>query len=476
MNSYPSIRLLIGGQWRTAADTRPVFNPATEEHVGQVPLATASDLDDALTAANEGLRVWRRTSPQARAQVLLQAARLLRERADAIAFSTVLEQGKPLAAARKEVHRSADILEWDANEGRRLYGRIVPIDDTTECAVRREPVGVVAAFSPWNAPVGSPMRKIAAALASGCSIVLKPAEETPAGALHIAAALTDAGLPPGVLNLVYGHPAEISSRLIADPSVRLVTFTGSVRIGRELAAQAGMHLKPSIMELGGHAPVLICRDADAASAGRQAAMAKMHNCGQICVSPTRFFVEEPVFDIFLTAFQEAAAAVRIGNGLDAQTQMGPLANARRRDEVAMLVDDARAQGARVATGGQRVEGPGHFYPLTVLSHVPDSARVMSEEPFGPLAIVNPIAHLEEGIRRANALPLGLAAYAFTRDATTVATLSARVETGNLGINNFTASVAETPFGGIKDSGYGREGGAESLDAFTTIKSVIHTTT
>ena len=463
--------MLIGGQWRDSAQRQDVLNPATETPVGSVPLASAEDLQDALQAAKEGLRVWRGTSPVARGQVLTRAAELLRSRVDAIAHALVLEQGKVLAGARGEVTRGCTLLDWDAAEGRRLYGRIIPGDPHIRNSAVREPIGVVAAFSPWNAPFASPMRKIAGALAAGCSLVLKPAEETPASAWFIAQALQDAGLPAGVFNLVYGNPEEVSSTLIADPAVRMVTFTGSVSVGRKLSALAGQYLKPAIMELGGHAPVLICRDADPVAVAAKALVAKSVNSGQICVSPTRFFVEEPVFDSFVQAFAEGARAVRVGNGLDAASQMGPLTNGRRVAAIHELVEDARSRGARVLAGGEKPAGPGYFYPLTVLANVPDDARVMREEPFGPLAVVNPIANLDEGIARANELPLGLAAYAFTESVKNLDAISTRVEVGSLAINHFSVSSAETPFGGIKDSGFGREGGIEGVEAYTVIKSI-----
>lgn len=463
--------MLIGGQWRDSAQRQDVLNPATETPVGSVPLASAQDLQDALQAAKEGLRVWRGTSPVARGQVLTRAAELLRSRVDAIAHALVLEQGKVLAGARGEVTRGCTLLDWDAAEGRRLYGRIIPGDPHIRNSAVREPIGVVAAFSPWNAPFASPMRKIAGALAAGCSLVLKPAEETPASAWFIAQALQDAGLPAGVFNLVYGNPEEVSSTLIADPAVRMVTFTGSVPVGRKLSALAGQYLKPAIMELGGHAPVLICRDADPVAVAAKALVAKSVNSGQICVSPTRFFVEEPVFDSFVQAFAEGARAVRVGNGLDAASQIGPLTNGRRVAAIHELVEDARNRGARVLAGGQKPAGPGYFYPLTVLANVPDDARVMHEEPFGPLAVVNPIASLDEGIARANELPLGLAAYAFTESVKNLDAISTRVEVGSLAINHFSVSSAETPFGGIKDSGFGREGGIEGVEAYTVIKSI-----
>lgn len=470
---YPEIRLLIGGRWRDADAHRPVLDPGTGETLGSVPLADASCLADAVEAASAGLQVWRNTPPADRAAVLLRAATLLRERAETIAPDLVREQGKTLAGARGEIARGISLLEWDAHEGRRLDGRVIPCGPGLNVAARREPIGVVAAFAPWNAPFSSPMRKVCGALAAGCALVLKPAEETPAGAWHIAQALQDAGLPPGVLNLVFGRPDEVSAALIAHPAVRLITFTGSVAVGRQLAELAGRHLKPAIMELGGHAPVIVMADADVEAAARQGVQSKAINSGQICVSPTRFYVERAVHDRFAEAFIAAAATIRTGHGLDPASQMGPLTHGRRVDAIDALVQDARHRGAQLGCGGIRPAGPGCFYPLTVLAGVPAEARVWREEPFGPLAVIEAVDGLDEALARANALPLGLAAYAWTRSAAQAEAFAQRVEAGALAINHYTASTAETPFGGMKDSGFGREGGIEGVQAFTVLKSVSH---
>lgn len=471
MVDYPKIRLLIGDAWRTRRGERPIVNPATEAVLGYLPRATRSDLDDALAAADAGFRTWRRTSPADRALVITRAASLMRERADYIAAVMTLEQGKPLAQSRLEVLRACDILEWDAGEGRRTYGRVIPAGPGMQFTVLREPIGVVAGFSPWNFPVSSPARKVGGALASGCSIILKPSEETPAGAALLAEAFLDAGLPPGVLNLVYGEPAVISNYLLSDPIVRLATFTGSVPVGKHLAELAGRHMKPVVMELGGHAPVIVCEDADPIAAAKAAVLGKSRNAGQVCVAPTRFFVHERIHDTFVDEFGRLATALKLGDGLDPDTELGPLANLRRIGAMDTLVTDALARGARLVAGGQRAGNLGYYYPLTVLADVPDDARAMREEPFGPLALVRRVATLDEAIALANAVPYGLAAYAFTNSASSIAALGERVECGNLAINHFTASYAETPFGGVKDSGYGREGGIEGLDGFTISKLV-----
>ncbi|MEH7828023.1 NAD-dependent succinate-semialdehyde dehydrogenase [Gemmobacter denitrificans] len=471
--TYPDLNLFIGGRWRKAADTLPVLNPATEEEIGRLPVARQTDLEDALEAADQGFRIWRRTAPRVRAQIILKAASLLRERAEQIAPSITMENGKPLVQSRMEIVRGAEFFEWDAGEAQRLYGHVVPSAPGIRYSVIREPAGIVAGFAPWNFPLSQPARKVAGALASGCSIILKAAEETPAGAIHIARAFQDAGLPDGVLNLVFGHPAEISSYLIPQDRIRVVAFTGSTSVGIHLTEMAARSMTPVLMELGGHAPVIVCDDVDLQAAGRMSATRKARNSGQVCTSPTRFFVMEQGYQAFAAAFAERAAAVRMGNGLDAATEMGPVANHRRIAALDALVEDARAKGAKVLAGGTRPNGPGYFFPVTVLAEVPDDARVMREEPFGPLAIINPVRDLDDAITRANSLPYGLAAYGFTHSAANVDRLTDGIEAGNLSINTLEASVAEVPFGGVKLSGHGREGGAEGLHHYTVTKTISH---
>lgn len=473
MAGYPDLRLFIDGEWRTAAETLPVRNPVDEAVIGALPVARRADLDDALAAADRGFRLWSRTSPRARGDVMLRAAAIMRGRMDEIAADITREHGKPFAQARLEVVRGCEFLEWDAAEGQRLYGRVIPSAPGIRYVTHRQPVGTVAAFSPWNFPMSQPARKIAGALAAGCSIILKAAEETPAGAMHIARALHEAGLPAGVFNLVFGHPAEISGYLIPQEQVRLVAFTGSTTVGRHLTELAATHMTPVLMELGGHAPVIVCEDVDAAAAGRMSAIRKVRNAGQVCTSPTRFFVHEAQMAAFSAAFVEQVRQTVVGDGMDPATQMGPVANDRRLAALQALSDDAVAQGARLLTGGGRRGNRGYFFEPTVLADVPYAARVMNEEPFGPLAVINPVRDLEEGIERANAVPYGLAAYAFTHSAAYVDRLTDGVQCGNLSINTLEASVAETPFGGVKHSGYGREGGAEGLDHYTTVKTVSH---
>jgi succinate-semialdehyde dehydrogenase/glutarate-semialdehyde dehydrogenase len=473
--SYPDVPLFIDGKWRSTARTLDVINPADESVIGQVAHASRTDLDEAVAAARRAFAAWRITSPEKRGRIMLDAAARIRQQEERIATVMTLEQGKPIEQSRQEIRRACDIIEWDANEGRRVYGRQIPAEFGMTHLALREPIGVVAAFSPWNFPISSPARKLAGALASGCTIVLKASEETPASAMLMVRAFEEAGLPAGVINLVYGNPAEISSHLIAHPDVRLLTFTGSVPVGRSLASLAGQHLKPAIMELGGHGPVFVCDDVDVEEVAQRSAFIKSRNAGQVCVAPTRWFVHERIHADFVEALGRCVSSMRMGNGLDPETEIGPLANARRLQVMDQLVGDAAQQGARVVTGGKRHGDAGFFYPLTVLADVPDEARCMSEEPFGPVALVNSFRSLEQAIQRANSLPLGLAAYGFTNDADHVATMTANVECGNLSINHFVASVAETPFGGVKDSGYGREGGIEGLQAYMVVKNVSHLT-
>ena len=449
------------------------MNPADEKVLGHLPLASRSHLDDAIDAATKGFSVWRRTSAAKRAEIMLRATKLIRERVEIISTIATLEQGKPIQQSRLETLRACDIIDWDAMEGRRQYGRVIPSEPDMRNTVIREPIGVVAAFSPWNFPINAPSRKIAGALASGCSVILKASEETPGSAYLLAKAFQDAGLPPGVLNLVFGDPAEISNHLIRQQAVRLITLTGSIPVGRQLASLAGQHMKPAIMELGGHSPVVVCADADPVAAAAICVAGKTRNAGQVCVAPTRFFVEAPIYDKFVAEFSRLAQGVTLGNGLDEKSVMGPLANARRCEAMREFVADLHGKGATLTAGGKRQRGTGYYFPLTVFSDVPDDAKAMQDEPFGPLALIARVDDLSQAISKANSLPYGLAAYAFTESASNVARLSAELECGNLSINHTTASFAETPFGGVKDSGYGREGGIEGLQCYTVAKHISH---
>ncbi|MFF4253805.1 NAD-dependent succinate-semialdehyde dehydrogenase [Streptomyces sp. NPDC001663] len=474
-HGYPAVRMHIAGEWCQGGSgtTDPIVNPATEEVIGEVPLATTADLDRALAAAEKGFRVWRGTPVARRTEILHTAADLIAERAVEIGRISTLEQGKPLAESTGEARRTAETLRWHADDARRAYGRIIPSDPGTVLTVRREPIGPVAAFVPWNFPVGGPNRKISSALSAGCSLVIKASEETPATAAALVACYADAGLPPGVLNLVFGEPAEVSAHLIASPVTRLVAFTGSVPVGKLLAAEAGKVMKPSLMELGGHAPVIVCADADPVQAARRAAQAKFANAGQVCTSPSRFLVHESLVEDFTAEFVKAAEAVVIGDGLADGTKMGPLANERRLGAMERLVADAVDRGAKVLTGGERLDRAGYFFSPTVLIDVPEDAKMLHEEPFGPLAPVVPFTALDEALANANALPYGLAAYGFTRSAATAERLSDELEAGILSLNHCGGSVHEAPSGGVKDSGYGREGGPEALDAYLVTKRVSH---
>ncbi|WP_019069934.1 NAD-dependent succinate-semialdehyde dehydrogenase [Streptomyces hokutonensis] len=474
-HGYPAVRMYIAGEWCQGGTgrTAPIVNPATEKVIGDVPLATTADLDRALDAATEGFRTWRNTPIAKRSAILHAAADLITERAPEIGRIMAQEQGKPLREGTTEALRTADTLRWHIEDARRAYGRIIPSAPGTVLTVRREPVGPVAAFVPWNFPVGGPNRKLSSALSAGCSMIIKASEETPGTAAALVACYADAGLPAGVLNLVFGEPAEVSAHLIPSPQVRLVAFTGSVPVGKLLAAQAGEVMKPTLMELGGHAPVIVCADADPVKSARKAAQAKFFNAGQVCTSPSRFFVHESIVDAFTAEFVKAAQSVTVGDGLDADTTMGPLANERRLQAMENLVADAVERGAKVLTGGQRLARDGYFYAPTVLTDVPADAKLMHEEPFGPLAPIVPFTDLDETLALANSLPYGLAAYGFTESAATAEKLSDALEAGILSINHCGGSVAEAPSGGVKESGYGREGGPEALDAYLITKRVSH---
>lgn len=471
--AYPRLALFIGGVWHEGEgrETRPVIDPATQQTVAQLPVASESDIDQALMAAAKAFRPWRQRTPQQRAEVLTRAAALLRERCDAIARTITLELGKPLAEARVEVERMAILFEWHAAEGGRAYGRIVPAREGLEAKIVREPIGVVAAFTPWNGPGASPARKISAALAAGCSLIIKPAEETPGSAIHIAQCLAGAGLPAGTLNMLFGNPAQISERLIASPVVRAFSFTGSVPVGRALAELGARHLKPSVLELGGHAPVIVCPDVDPTAVARACAGFKYTNAGQICISPTRFFVHRSVYDAFEREFIAAASRLKLGSGFEPGVQMGPLANARRREAVEALIAQAVSEGARLRTGGTRPELPGYFLTPAVLTDIPATARVLHEEPFGPVALLCPYDDLDDALARANGTPYGLAGYAFTDSAGTAERISRELECGTVSINHFAGAGFDTPFGGVKDSGWGREGGSECFDGYLVTKLV-----
>jgi succinate-semialdehyde dehydrogenase / glutarate-semialdehyde dehydrogenase len=471
---YSDVQLFIDGTWRPAAAGRTleVLNPATGEAIGTVAHAERADLDAALAAAEKGFAAWKKVSAHERYRLMRRAADGLRGRADAVAKLMTLEQGKPIAEAKGEVLLGAEVIDWFAEEARRAYGRTIPprADGVYQFEIK-EPVGPVAAFTPWNFPVNQAVRKMAAAIAAGCSIIVKGPEETPASCAALVDAFKDAGLPAGVVNLVFGVPGEISSYLIPHPVIRKISFTGSTAVGKQLASLAGAHMKRITMELGGHAPAIVFADADIDLAVKILAANKFRNAGQVCIAPTRFLVEKPVYADFVGKFVASAKKLKVGDGLEEGVRMGPLAHGRRLDAMEALVGDAVAQGAKVETGGHRIGNKGFFYEPTVLTNVPQAARIMNEEPFGPVAVMTAFENAADAIAEANRLPYGLAAYAYTRSQKTAAVLAGAIESGMVSVNHHGLALPEVPFGGVKDSGYGSEGGADALAAYQVTKFV-----
>ena len=470
---YPQLQLYIDGQWIAGnGGGEDVLNPATEKPLAHLPHATTADLDHALEAAKKGFALWRATSAYDRAKIMRKAADLMRERHDAISKAMVQEQGKVYAEARAEVLVSADIIDWYAEEGRRSYGRIVPgRAQGTRQLVVHEPVGIVAAFTPWNFPILTPARKIGGSLAAGCALILKASEETPGSCVELVRCFVDAGLPAGVLNLVFGVPAQVSEHLLAKDAVRKISFTGSIPVGKHLAQLAAKGMKRSTMELGGHSPVVVFADADPEKAADTIAAFKYRNAGQVCISPTRFYVQEPVYKKFLARFTEYAKGIKLGDGLEKGVTMGPMANARRIDAMESFVNDAKSRGGNIVTGGKRPSNQGFFYEPTVVTDVPDDSKVMTEEPFGPIAPIVTFKSFDEVVERANSLPFGLAAYAFTSSNATAAAIGDAIESGMVGVNSVAVSTPETPFGGVKESGHGSEGGIEGLSAYLNTKFI-----
>jgi succinate-semialdehyde dehydrogenase / glutarate-semialdehyde dehydrogenase len=466
----------INGAWvhPTSGKTQEVINPSTSVSLGKLGHASKADLDKALAAAVAGFNTWRRVSAFERSKIMRKAADLLRSRADQIANILSLEQGKLLAEAKIEIFSSADIIDWFAEEGRRAYGRVIPARaDGVRNTVLMEPVGPVAGFSPWNFPVLQAARKVGGALAAGCSIVIKCPEETPGSPIEFIKCFHDAGVPPGVINLVYGNPAEISEYLIPSPVIRKISFTGSVPVGKQLGALAGLHMKRATMELGGHAPVLVFDDVETDGVATLLAGMKYRNAGQVCVSPTRFFLHDKVYDKFVAKFTDLARNIKVGDGQDPDSKMGPLANPRRVNAMESILLDAQEKGAKVETGGKRIGNEGNFFEPTVLTDVPENARIMREEPFGPVAVMLRFKDTDDVLARANSLPFGLASYAFTKDAKTATKVADALDHGMVSINHFGIALPETPFGGVKDSGYGHEGGIEGLNAYLQTKFVSH---
>jgi succinate-semialdehyde dehydrogenase / glutarate-semialdehyde dehydrogenase len=473
--SYEKLEMLIAGEFRpgSAGATEPVINPATEEVIGEVPHASTADLDAALQASADGFKVWRAKTPLQRQAVMEKAARLMEERIDAIAATLTAEMGKPLGEARMELQFVIDVTRWYGEEGKRAYGRLVPPRTPgVRQMVTKEPVGPCCAFVAWNFPGVNVIRKVAGALGAGCSIVIKPSEETPGTAVAIARCFQDAGLPAGALNVVFGNPDVVSRHILGSWIPRKLSFTGSIPVGKHLLKLAADTVKRSTMELGGHAPVIVFDDADVTHALNLMAGFKYRNAGQVCISPTRFYVQDKIYKDFVEGFTERAKAVKVGNGMDAGVQMGPLIAARRLEVMANFVNDAKDHGAQVTTGGERIGNRGFFYAPTVLKDVPDDARIMSEEPFGPLAPITHFDSFDEVVERANSLPFGLSSYVFTSDGGKAARIADALETGLVGVNIPFVSTPETPFGGVNESGYGSEGGIEGLDAFLRTKFVV----
>ncbi len=472
--TYSDVSLMIDGAWTKGANGRtiPVINPATEEVIGQVAHAEKSDLDRALAAADKGFKQWKKVSAYERYKIMRKAADLMRQRLDEIATIMTTEQGKPLFEAKVETNLAADIIDWMAEEGRRTYGRIVPARaENVYQLVMKEPVGPVAAFTPWDFPINQVVRKASAALATGCSIIIKGPEDTPGSCAQLVKAFVDAGVPAGVIQLVYGVPSEISEYLIPHPVIKKVTFTGSTPVGKQLAALAGAHMKRVTMELGGHAPAVVFEDADLEQAVNVLGANKFRNAGQVCVAPTRFLVHEKVYPEFVERFTAYAKNMKVGNGLEADTKMGPLVAERRLHAMDSFVSDAIAKGAKIQTGGQRKGNKGYFYEPTVMTDVPLNAKIMNDEPFGPLAPITSFKDFDGLVKEANRLPWGLAAYAYTRNTKTAAAIGAAFESGMVSINHHGLALPEVPFGGVKDSGYGSEGGLEALEAYLNTKFV-----
>ncbi|HPP82867.1 MAG TPA: NAD-dependent succinate-semialdehyde dehydrogenase [Rubrivivax sp.] len=471
---YPTLSLYIDGRFLhgDGRKVQDIVNPATDEVIGKLPHASRADLDAALAAAERAFAGWKKSSPMERSKVLRRVAELARERAQDIGRHITLDQGKPLAESVGEVVACSEHAEWHAEECRRIYGRVIPARaDGVRQLVLREPIGVCAAFTPWNFPFNQAIRKICAAVGAGCTIIVKGPEDAPSAVVALAQLFHDAGLPAGVLNVVWGVPHEVSDYLIKSPVVRKISFTGSVAVGKQLAALAGSLMKRCTMELGGHAPVIVCDDADLELAAKMLVPFKFRNAGQVCVSPTRFYVQEGAYDRFVAEFLKRTESVKVGDGLDAATKMGPLAQKRRVPAVAGFVDDALARGATVLAGGAPLPGSGNFFAPTVIADLPDDSRLMTEEPFGPVAGLVRFRSVDEVLARANRLPYGLAAYAFTTSTKNATALASGLEAGMVSINHLGLALAETPFGGIKDSGYGSEGGSETFDGYLVTKFV-----
>jgi succinate-semialdehyde dehydrogenase/glutarate-semialdehyde dehydrogenase len=471
---YEDLCLYIDGQFLKGDGRREqdIVNPATDEVIGKLPHATKADLDLALASAQKAFQAWRKSSPMERSRILRKVAELSRARAGEIGANITLDMGKPLAEATGEVAACSEHADWAAEECRRIYGRVVPPRaEGVRQLVLKEPIGVCAAFSPWNFPYNQAIRKIVSALGAGCTIVIKGPEDAPSAVVAIARLFHEAGLPPGCLNVVWGVPSEVSAYLIQSPIVRKISFTGSVPVGKQLAAMAGALMKPATMELGGHSPVIVCEDADVEAAADMMAGSKFRNAGQVCVSPTRFYVQEKAYDKFVARLLDKVSKLKVGPGLEPDTRMGPLAHKRRVPAIAGFVEDADSRGARILAGGHRMGDKGNFFEPTVVDEPPEDSKLMREEPFGPILGLKRFKTLDEAIERANSLPYGLAAYAFTTSTRNATRLGDALESGMITINHLGFALAEVPFGGVKDSGYGSEGGAETFDGYLVTKFV-----
>lgn len=458
----------------TAAPPIEVFNPASEELLGTVPSAGPAEAAAALRSAESGLVEWRNTAPWERAAVLRRIGGLLRERAESIALLLTREVGKPLAESRAEIGAAAEYFDWYGDETRRIFGRT--IDGRVPGArleITHEPVGVVLALTAWNFPIILAARKLAMALAAGCSVILRPAEEAPACVAALVRCCNDAGVKRGAINLLFGSPEAIVVPLMAAPSVRKVSFTGSTRVGKILARQAADTVKRMTMELGGHAPFIVLDDADINKAATAAVAAKFRNAGQVCTSPSRFYVHSTIEKAFVEKMVAGARALRVGDGAEEGVQMGPLATARQRERIERLVTDARDKGARVVCGGGRPGGRnrGFFFEPTILTDVPADADLLREEPFGPVAAIMPVGNADEAVAHANSLEFGLAAYLYTRAGDEASVVSSRIVAGVIGVNNTAVALPEAPFGGVKQSGYGREGGDEAIRDYLSTKMI-----
>jgi succinate-semialdehyde dehydrogenase/glutarate-semialdehyde dehydrogenase len=472
--SYEKLELLINGKWKMGSENKaePVINPATNEVIGDLPHASKKDLDEALESNLEAFKLWKKESPLNRQKIIENACRNLESKFDQVATNLTIEMGKPIAEAKGELAVGLDVLRWYGEEGKRAYGRIVPsrMSNMSQTVIK-EPIGPVIAFVAWNFPVMNVVRKIGGALAAGCTITIKPSEETPGTAIAIGRAFMDAGLPPGVLNIVFGVPSEVSEHLCGSKIPRKLSFTGSIPVGKHLQKLAADNMIRCTMELGGHSPLMVFDDTDIDMAAKISVAGKFRNAGQVCVSPTRFLVQDTVKEQFIKAVINETNKIKVGNGLDDGINMGPLIAERRIDIMKDFVNDAVENGANIEMGGNRMNLEGSFFAPTILTNVSDNTKIMNEEPFGPLLPIDTFNSVDEVIDRANRLDFGLASYAFSNDPKIVSFLKSEIQAGLLAVNSTVVSTPETPFGGIKQSGYGSEGGIEGLDAFLVTRFI-----